>query len=111
MNNHTAALGSSIHTSVDDVLKSMGNTAKVILRKNTKETPQEKHLHLILKGDSIARLEMLQSIVYPPTQTEVVTTALQLFEELIKEYQAGSTLYIQRDGDKDPVRYNIFGDA
>lgn len=81
--------------------------SKVRLRKS-KKTPQEKHLHMVLKGDSVARLERLQAIVHPPTQTGAVTTALQLFEAFINEYEAGSEFYIKREGDSGPIKYEIF---
>lgn len=82
--------------------------SKIFLR-NKKEVPQEKHLHMVLKGDSIARLEKLQTVVIPPTQTGAVTTALQLFEAFINEHEAGSEFFIKRKGDSAPIKYEIFG--
>ena len=83
------------------------NTSRISLRKK-KDLPKEKHLHLVLKGDSVARLEKLQTIVHPPTQTGAVTTALQLFEAFVEEYQNGSEFYIKREGDEVPIKYEIF---
>ena len=83
------------------------HASKIKLRKKN-VLPKEKHLHLILKGDSIARLERLQSIVQPSTQTGAVTTALQLFEAFIDEHQSGSEFYIKRKGETVPTKYEIF---
>lgn len=82
-------------------------SSKIFLRKN-KEVPKEKHIHIILKGDSVARLDKLQTIVEPTTQTEAISTALQLFEAFINEHESGSEFYIKRKNDSKPVKFEIF---
>ena len=80
---------------------------KPILIKD-KTVPEKKNYHLSLKGDSVARLEWLQSKVGSGTQTDVFASALQLFEELLKEYENGSEFYIKRRQQDACERYDLF---
>ena len=73
-----------------------------------KVVPEKKNYHLSLKGESIARMEWLQSKVSSGTQTEVFASALQLFEELLKEHENGSTFYIQRVDHNNYEKYDFF---
>jgi hypothetical protein len=73
-----------------------------------KVIPEKKNYHLSLKGESIARMEWLQSKVSSGTQTEVFASALQLFEELLKEHENGSTFYIKRAEHDNYEKYDLF---
>lgn len=73
-----------------------------------KVIPEKKNYHLSLKGDSVTRLEWLQLKVGSGTQTEVFASALQLFEELLKEYESGSEFYIKRNKNDDYEKYDLF---
>lgn len=80
---------------------------KLILR-SKKKTVAKKNIHMILKGEDVARLEALRERVDPHTQTEVIINSLQLFDEILREYDSGSTFLIKRDGE-EAVEYEIFG--
>lgn len=80
---------------------------KPILIKD-KTVPEKKNYHLSLKGDSVARLEWLQSKVSTGTQTEVFASALQLFEELLKEHENGTEFYIKRHQQDACEKYDLF---
>lgn len=78
-----------------------------ILKLKRASVPDEKHIHLIIKRDDISRLEKLKSVVYPHTQTEVFTNALQLFEAMLEEHNQGSVFYVERSG-KEPEKFEVF---
>lgn len=78
----------------------------IIIRDKT--IPNKKNYHLSLKGDSVARLEWLQARVGSGTQTEVFASALQLFEELLKEHEGGSEFYIKRNNQDNYEKYDLF---
>ncbi len=78
----------------------------IVRRKEAKK--ETKNLHMVLKGKDVTLLDELRSRVFPHTQTEVVISSMQLFEELLREYDEGATFYIKRVGDKEPIEYRPF---
>jgi lipid-binding SYLF domain-containing protein len=79
-----------------------------LIKINGGAVPEKKNYHLTLKGDSIKRLEYLQGRVGNGTQAEVIANALQLFEEILRNYDNGSVFYIKHPEDNDPIEFNIF---
>lgn len=86
--------------------ESQQNRRPILLRE--KVIPDKKNYHLSLKGDSVARLEWLQERVGSGTQTEVFASALQLFEELLKEHETGTEFYIKRNKQDNYEKYDLF---
>ena len=85
------------------------NHGKKLIVRRKKKAIEKKNIHMILKGEDITRLEALRSRVDPQTQTEVIINSLQLFDEILREHDSGSTFLIKRKGDKEAVEYDIFG--
>lgn len=82
------------------------NRRPILLREKT--IPNKKNFHLSLKGDSVIRLEWLQAKVSSGTQTDVFASALQLFEELLREHENGSEFYIKRNNQDNYEKYDLF---
>lgn len=101
MNNYITA-------AINDTFEDTTNRGKPFIVRRKKQTVSKKNIHMILKGEDIARMDALRSRVHPQTQTEVIISSLQIFDALIKEYDAGATFYIKRDGDEEPVNYDVF---
>jgi len=75
----------------------------------TKTEKKGKYLNLHLDEKAEATLKHLASRIYPSTQSEVLRTSLQVLEQLVREHDAGSVLYIQREGDDEPTPIEILG--
>lgn len=71
--------------------------------------PKEKHIHIVIKKEDIKRLEKLQAAVYPHTQTEVFTNALQLLEEMLDQHDQGSVFYVKRPNQEVEI-FDVFGE-
>lgn len=93
---------------ITDFLETENQRSKRPILIREKAIPNKKNYHLSLKGDSVARLEWLQSKVGSGTQTEVFASALQLFEELLKEHESGSEFYIKRNKQDSYEKYDLF---
>ena len=63
-------------------------------------------LHLVLPSRSADRLKWLKDVTEAPSLAEVIRNAIQLYEAVIREDQAGNNLMIERNGKVE--RYNLF---
>ena len=98
----------SITANLTDFLETENKQNRRPILIKEKVIPSKKNYHLSLKGDSVARLEWLQSRVGSGTQTDVFASALQLFEELLKEHENGSEFYIKRNNQDGYEKYDLF---
>lgn len=87
-------------------MENQRNRRPIFIRE--KVIPDKKNYHLSLKGDSVVRLEWLQERIGSGTQTEVFASALQLFEELLKEHENGTEFFIKRNNQDNYEKYDLF---
>jgi len=79
-----------------------------IKKKDEVKSPSPKNVHVYMEGDDIERLNNLKDRIYPHTKKDVVLNALRLLDEIIKEIDEESVIYIKRKNGK-MEEYPIFG--
>jgi len=73
------------------------------LKPENRIVPDKQSVHMVLKRAALERLQFLQNNVYPNTKTNVVATALHLFDTLFREHEKGAVFFIQRPGEEPEV--------
>jgi len=78
-------------------------------KKKAKTEKKGKYLNLHLDDNGVAVVKHLTSRIHPSTQSEVIRASIHVLEMLVREHDAGSVLYIKREGDKEPTPIEIIG--
>ncbi len=78
-----------------------------LIRKKS-DSIAKKNIHLVLKGESINRLNKLSDRFEPSTNTNAISVSLQLTEAMLKEYDQGTRFFALRKGDDEPIEMEVF---